>query len=133
MKVTPVHYRSGSDVLRSLIQNETDFGFISVHRHALRPGRQGAPPRGGVGRARPALPQVPPAAAAAAGVEATTWHGIVGPAGLPAEIVSAPTGSSTPPFPGPRCARRSRRSSSATWWAARPRAFAAFIRKEAGR
>ncbi|MBD0273237.1 MAG: tripartite tricarboxylate transporter substrate binding protein, partial [Acetobacteraceae bacterium] len=90
IEATPVHYRSGSDVPRSLLQGETDFGFISLST-AMPFVREGKVRPLAVASASPvpALPQVPPATATVPGVEAATWHGIVGPAGLPADIVSA--------------------------------------------
>jgi len=87
--MTPVSYRSGAEVLRSLMQQECDVAFptVSTALPFIREGRVkaiavGAGPVG-------ALPGVPPIAANIAGFQATVWHGIVGPAGLPREITEA--------------------------------------------
>ena len=58
IQMTPVPYRSGAEVMRSLIQGETDSSFPTVA--SLFPG-----------------------------FEANVWHGIVGPAGLPADIIAS--------------------------------------------
>lgn len=89
VRFTPVHYRSGSDVLRSLVQKETDFAVISVST-ALPFIRENSVRPLGVGDAAPvaALPGVPPIASVLPGFQATTWHGIAGPAGMAPELVA---------------------------------------------
>lgn len=90
VRFVAVHYRSGADVMRSLIQGECEFTLPSVSTSMpfIREGRVRAI---AVGAAQPiaALPGVPTIASTLPGVESTTWHGIVGPAGLPPEIVAA--------------------------------------------
>lgn len=83
VKFTAVHYRSGSDVLRSLLAGETEFTFPSVST-ALPFIREGKARALAIGtpRAVPALPDVPAVAATYPGFEAMTWHGISGPAGM---------------------------------------------------
>ncbi|MBR0660673.1 Bug family tripartite tricarboxylate transporter substrate binding protein [Neoroseomonas oryzicola] len=83
VRFTAVHYRSGADVLRSLLAGETDFTFPSVST-ALPFIREGKARAIAIGTPRPvpALPGVPAVAATYAGFEAMTWHGIVGPAGM---------------------------------------------------
>ena len=88
VKFSAVHYRSGADVLRSLLAGETDFTFPSVSTALpfLRDGRA-RPIAIGTPRPVPALPGVPAVAAKFPGFEAMTWHGIVGPAGMQPALV----------------------------------------------
>lgn len=88
VRFTAVHYRSGADVLRSLLAGETVFTFPSVST-ALPFIREGKarPIAIGTPRPVPALPGVPAVAARFPGFEAMTWHGIVGPAGMEAGLV----------------------------------------------
>lgn len=83
VKFTAVHYRSGADVLRSLLAGETEFTFPSVST-ALPFIRDGKARAIAIGSPRPvpALPGVPAVSAKFEGFEAMTWHGIVGPAGM---------------------------------------------------
>lgn len=83
VKFTAVHYRSGADVLRSVIANETEFSFPSVstalpfiREEKVRAIAIGTP------RPVPALPGVPAVSARYPGFEAMTWHGVSGPAGM---------------------------------------------------
>jgi tripartite-type tricarboxylate transporter receptor subunit TctC len=88
VKFTAVHYRSGSDVLRSLLAGETEFTFPSVST-ALPFIREGKARALAIGTPRPvpALPDVPAVAATYPGFEAKTWHGIEGPAGMDPALV----------------------------------------------
>lgn len=80
---TAVHYRSGADVLRSVLAGETEFTFPSVST-ALPFIRDGKARAIAIGSPRPvpALPGIPAVSAKFEGFEAMTWHGIVGPAGM---------------------------------------------------
>jgi len=88
VKFTGVHYRSGADVMRSLIAGETDFTFPSVST-ALPFIREGKarPIAIGTPRPVPVLPGVPAVAALFPGFETMIWHGIVGPAGMEPGLV----------------------------------------------
>jgi tripartite-type tricarboxylate transporter receptor subunit TctC len=88
VKFTAVHYRSGADVLRSLLAGETDFTFPSVST-ALPFINDGKARPIAIGTPRPVavLPGVPAVSAQFPGFEAMTWHGIVGPAGMAAGLV----------------------------------------------
>lgn len=88
VRFTAVHYRSGADVLRSLLAGETDFTFPSVST-ALPFINDGKARPIAIGTPRPvaALPGIPAVAAQFAGFEAMTWHGIVGPAGMETGLV----------------------------------------------
>lgn len=87
VKFTAVHYRSGADVLRSLLAGETEFTFPSVSTALpfIRDGKA-RPIAIGTPRPVPALPGVPAVAAQFPGFEAMTWHGICGPAGMEAGL-----------------------------------------------
>lgn len=89
VKFTAVHYRSGADVLRSVIANETEFSFPSVST-ALPFVREEKVRAIAIGTPRPvpALPGVPAVAARYEGFEAMTWHGICGPAGMDAALAA---------------------------------------------
>ncbi|WP_187829957.1 Bug family tripartite tricarboxylate transporter substrate binding protein [Siccirubricoccus phaeus] len=89
-RMTPVPYRSGAEALRSLLANETGSAIITVsttlpqiREGKLRAIAVAAPRRVAL------LPDVPTIAETVPGFQASVWHGIVGPAGLPAEIVQA--------------------------------------------
>jgi tripartite-type tricarboxylate transporter receptor subunit TctC len=88
--MTPVPYRSGAEVARSLIAAETQSSFITVST-SLPFIREGKLKALAVASKAPVaqLPGVPPLAQTLPGFEATVWHGILGPAGLPPEIVAA--------------------------------------------
>jgi len=134
MNVTPVHYRSGSDVVRSLFQEEADFGIISVSTAMpfIREGRVRPIAVASVAPV-PALPDLPPIAATIPGFEATTWHGIVGPAGLPAEIVAAANRIFNEAIARPEVRATVEGVQFGEVVGGTPEAFAAFIRKEAER
>jgi len=88
VKFTAVHYRSGADVLRSVIAGETEFSFPSVS--TARPFIREEKVRAiaiGTSPPVPALPGIPAVAARFPGFEAMTWHGISGPAGMDAALV----------------------------------------------
>ena len=88
LTMTPVPYRSGAEVLRSILSNETQSTILTVST-GLPMIREGKLRPLAVLSAEPValLPGVPPLAATLPGVTATVWNGIVGPAGLPPEVV----------------------------------------------
>lgn len=90
IRMTPVPYRSGAEVLRSVIQGETETAFptVSTALPFIRDNRVKAIAVGSAGPV-PLLPGVAPVASLYPGFEANVWHGIVAPAGLPAEITAA--------------------------------------------
>lgn len=90
LKMTPVPYRSGAEVLRSLLANETQSSIITVST-SLPQIREGKLKPLAVCATEPValLPGVPTLAATLPGFQASVWHGIVGPAGMPAEVVAA--------------------------------------------
>jgi len=131
VRFTAVHYRSGADVMRSLIQGETEFSMPSVstslpfiREGKVRPIAVGAP------RAVAALPGTPPVGATLPGFEATTWHGIVGPAGLPQEIISTANRIFNAIITSPEVRETVQRVQAAEVVGGTPDAFATFIRQE---
>ncbi len=90
IRMTPVPYRSGAEVVRSLLAKETGSAFITVST-SLPFIREGKIRALAVGSKAPvaALPDVPPLAATLPDFEAVVWHGIVAPAGLPPEITAS--------------------------------------------
>jgi tripartite-type tricarboxylate transporter receptor subunit TctC len=89
-RMTPVVYRSGAEVVRSLLAEETQSSVITVSTSLpfLREGKLRALAVCGRERVR-AIPEVPTLAETLPGFEAQVWHGIVAPAGLPEPIVTA--------------------------------------------
>ncbi|MBK1662761.1 hypothetical protein CKO45_31815 [Paracraurococcus ruber] len=90
LKMTPVPYRSGAEVARSILAAETESTFMTVST-SLPFIREGKAKALAVSSKAPVpqLPNVPPMATVLPGFEALVWHGIVGPAGLPPEITAA--------------------------------------------
>lgn len=89
-RMTPVVYRSGAEVVRSLVASETQASIITVSTSLpfVREGKLRAlavcsPERVAL------LPEVPTVAATLPGFTASVWHGIVGPAGMPPDLVAA--------------------------------------------
>ncbi len=129
-----VQYRSGSEVLRSLVQGETDWAIISVS--SALPFIQEKKVRAlAVADAAPigALPGLPPIAAAVPGFQATTWHGIVGPAGMPAELVSRINAVFSAIIARPEVREVLVRTQGAEFVGGSPEAFGRFIHGEAER
>lgn len=90
LRMTPVPYRSGAEVLRSLLANETQSAIITVST-SLPQIREGRLKALAVLSTAPValLPGVRMLGEALPGFQATVWHGIVGPAGLPPDMVTA--------------------------------------------
>ncbi|MDO9711566.1 Bug family tripartite tricarboxylate transporter substrate binding protein [Paracraurococcus lichenis] len=90
LRMTPVPYRSGAEVARSLLSAETESTFMTVST-SLPFIREGKVKALAVSSKAPVpqLPGVPPVAAVLPGFEAMVWHGILGPAGMPEEVTAA--------------------------------------------
>jgi tripartite-type tricarboxylate transporter receptor subunit TctC len=78
-----VIYRSGAEMLTSLLKNEADTAMISVSTSIgqVREGKVRALAVGSL-QPMPQLPDTPPAAQTVPGIEFGVWHGIAGPAGM---------------------------------------------------
>ncbi|HYZ33660.1 MAG TPA: tripartite tricarboxylate transporter substrate-binding protein [Crenalkalicoccus sp.] len=90
IRMTAVPYRSGAEVARSLLANETQSSIITVSTSLpfIREGKLRALAVTGAQKV-PALPELPLLSDTLPGFRAAGWHGVVGPAGLPPEIVAA--------------------------------------------
>src|SRR4029079_13460336 len=84
-----VIYRSGAEMLTSVIRGDTDTAIITVST-ALGQIREGniRALAGASKQPMSQLPRVPPAAQAIPGFDVTVWHGIVGPAGMDPALVA---------------------------------------------
>lgn len=129
-----VHYRSGADVMRSTIAGETDFTFPSVSTSLpfIREDKVRAIAVS-TANAVAALPGIPPVGATYAGFSSATWHGVVGPAGLPPEIVLAANRALRAIITTPSIKEQTERVQAAEILAGTPEEFASFIRAEAAK
>src|SRR5262245_36202982 len=84
-----VIYRSGAEMLTSLLRNDADTAIITVST-ALGQIKEGKirALAGAATRPMPQLPDTPPAAQTIPGFDVTVWHGIVGPAGMDPALVT---------------------------------------------
>ena len=84
-----VVYRSGAEMLTSLLRNDADTAIITVST-ALGQIREGKirALAGASMRPMPQLPDTPPAGQTISGFDVTVWHGIVGPAGMDPALVT---------------------------------------------
>jgi tripartite-type tricarboxylate transporter receptor subunit TctC len=89
LTMTPIAYRSGAEVVRSLVANDTKSSIITVSTSMplLRDGRLKALAVCSAERV-PALPDVPTLSESLSDFEASVWHGIVGPAGMAPDMVA---------------------------------------------
>jgi tripartite-type tricarboxylate transporter receptor subunit TctC len=131
LKMTPVPYRSGAEVLRSLLANETRSAIITVST-SLPQIREGKLKAIAICSKAPVphLPGVKPLAETLPGFEATVWHGIVGPAGLPPEIVAAANRVFNVVMQQPDVRRAVEQNQAGEVIGGTPEQFAAFIRSE---
>ncbi|MGG5822480.1 Bug family tripartite tricarboxylate transporter substrate binding protein [Falsiroseomonas sp. HW251] len=129
-----VQYRSGAEVLRALVAKETDWAIISVST-ALPFIQEGKVKALGVANREPidALPGVPPIAATLPGFEATTWHGIAGPAGMDPALVLRINEVFNAVLARPEVRETLVRTQGAEFVGGSPEAFATFVRSEAER
>jgi tripartite-type tricarboxylate transporter receptor subunit TctC len=84
-----VQYRSGAEMLTSLLRNEADTAVITVSTALgqIREGKLRA--LAGVSERRmPQLPDTPSVGKTLPGFDVNVWHGIVGPAGMDPALVA---------------------------------------------
>ena len=89
LRMTAVPYRSGAEMLRSIVAAEGQSGILTVSTSLpmIRDGRVKA--LAVLSPARiPALPDVPPLADTLPGFVASVWHGIVAPAGMAPDLAT---------------------------------------------
>ncbi|MET0531854.1 MAG: tripartite tricarboxylate transporter substrate-binding protein [Microvirga sp.] len=84
-----VVYRSGAEMLTSLLRNDADTAIITVST-SLGQIREGKiRPLAGISkRPMPQLPDTPPVAQTVPGFDVSVWHGIVAPAGMDPALVT---------------------------------------------
>ena len=82
-----VPYRSGSEIVTSVMRNETQLGFPSLSsalpmlkEGAIRPIAMGNP------SGSPALPGVPPVSDTLPGFDIAVWYGVAAPAGMAPDL-----------------------------------------------
>ncbi|MBY0329757.1 MAG: tripartite tricarboxylate transporter substrate binding protein [Acetobacteraceae bacterium] len=131
LRMTPIPYRSGAEVLRSLLANETQSAIITVST-SLPQIREGKLRALAVLSTGPValLPGVPTLAETLPGFQATVWHGIVGPAGLPPEIVAAANRVFNAVAAQPEVRRSVEQTQAGVVVGGTPAEFAAFIRAD---
>lgn len=131
LKMTPVPYRSGAEVLRSLLAAETQSAIITVST-SLAQIREGKVRALAVLGTEPValLPGVPTLAETLPGFEATVWHGIVGPAGMPPEMVAQANRVFNAVARQPEVVRSVEQTQAGAVVGGTPAQFAAFIKAE---
>lgn len=84
-----IPYNGGNPAQLALLSGQVDFNFDNLATAApnIRGGKLKALAVTTLGRA-PALPDVPPVADALKGFSIDTWWGLVGPAGMPRELIN---------------------------------------------
>ena len=87
--VVNVIYRSGAEMLTSLLRNDADTAIITVSTSLgqIKEGKIRAL-AGAAARPMRQLPDTPPVAQTIPGFDVTVWHGIVGPAGMDPALAS---------------------------------------------
>ena len=128
---TNVIYKSGAEMLLALIRGDADTAIITVSTSLgqVRDGKVRAL-AGTSARPMSQLPDVPPAAKALPGFEVTVWHGIVGPAGMDAALVSRINGVFNQVLQDPAVNKAITVSQEADIIGGTPQQFDAFIKSE---
>lgn len=134
LKMTPVPYRSGAEVARSILAAETLSTFMTVST-ALPFIREGKVKALAVSSKGPValLPGVPPLANTLPGFEALVWNGILGPAGMDPAVVAAANRSFNAVMADPAVAASVRDRQAANVVGGTPEQFGAFIQAEIAR
>ena len=134
LKMTPIPYRSGAEVARSMLSAETLSTFMTVST-ALPFIREGKVKALAVSSKGPValLPGVPPLADTLPGFEATVWNGILGPAGMEPAVVAAANRVCNAIMAEPAVAASVRDRQAADVVGGTPDQFSAFIQAEIAR
>jgi tripartite-type tricarboxylate transporter receptor subunit TctC len=126
-----VVYRSGAEMLTSLLRGDADTAIITVSTSLgqVREGKIRA--LAGVS-ARPMrqLPDVPPAAQTIPGFDVSVWHGIVGPAGMDPALVTRINGIFNQVLQLPQVRNAISEAQAAEIVGGTPQQFDAFIKGE---
>ena len=126
-----VVYRSGAEMLTSLLRNEADTAIITVSTSLgqMREGKIRA--LAGISqRPMPQLPDTPPVAQTIPGFDVTVWHGIVGPAGMDPALVTRINGIFNQVLELPTVRKAITEAQAAEIVGGTPQQFDAFIKSE---
>jgi tripartite-type tricarboxylate transporter receptor subunit TctC len=126
-----VVYRSGSEMLTSLLKNESDTAIITLST-ALGQIREGKVRAlaGVSNRPMPQLPETPAIAATIPGFDVAVWHGIAGPAGMDPALVTRINGVFNQALQVPTVRSAIAQSQAADIIGGTPQQFDAFIKSE---
>ena len=126
-----VVYRSGAEMLTSLLRGDADTAIITVSTSLgqVREGKIRAL-AGASMRPMRQLPDVPPAARTIPGFDVTVWHGIVGPAGMDPALVARINGIFNQVLQVPAVRTAITEAQAAEIVGGTPQQFDAFIRSE---
>jgi tripartite-type tricarboxylate transporter receptor subunit TctC len=134
MRMLHVVYRSGADMVAAVAKGEVDVTVTSLSSSApflqsggVRPIAVSTPAQ------LAAMPGVPTMAEAVPGATASLWYGLVGPAGMPAEIVARANAAFNAILALPEVGEALRRQQGAEVVGGTPERFAAHLRGEVGR
>jgi len=126
-----VIYRSGAEMILALLRGDADTAIITVSTSLgqIRDGKVRA--LAGISR-RPMsqLPGVPPAARTIPGFDVSVWHGVLGPAGMDAALVSRINGVFNQVLQVPSVRDAITVSQAAEIVGGTPQQFDAFIKSE---
>jgi tripartite-type tricarboxylate transporter receptor subunit TctC len=126
-----VVYRSGSEMLTSLLKNEADTAIITVST-ALGQIREGKV-RALAGiqmQPMPQLPDTPPVGRTVDGFDVKVWHGVVGPAGMDPALTARINGIFNQVLQAPSVRKAISDSQAADIIGGTPQQFDAFIKSE---
>jgi tripartite-type tricarboxylate transporter receptor subunit TctC len=126
-----VQYRSGSEMLTSLLRDEADTAVITVST-ALGQIREGKVRAlaGLSSRPMKQLPQVPPVSNTIPGFDVAVWHGIAAPAGMDSALTSRINGIFNQVLQLPQVRAAISESQAADIIGGTPEQFDAFIKSE---
>lgn len=126
-----VVYRSGAEMLTSLLRGDADTAIITVSTSLgqVREGKIRAL-AGAAMRPMRQLPEVPPAGQTIPGFDVSVWHGIVGPAGMDPALVRRVNAVFNQVLQAPAVRAAISDGQSADIIAGTPQQFEAFIKGE---
>lgn len=126
-----VVYRSGAEMLTSLLRGDADTAIITVSTSLgqVREGKIRAL-AGAASRPMRQLPDVPPAGQTIPGFDVSVWHGIVGPAGMDPALVARVNAVFNQVLQAPAVRAAISDGQSADIIAGTPQQFDAFIKGE---
>ena len=129
-----VVYRSGSEMLTSLLKDEADTAIITLSTALgqIREGKIRA--LAGVSmRPMPQLPETPPVGKTIPGFDVSVWHGIAAPAGMDPALVTRINGIFNQVLQVPAVRTAITQSQAADIIGGSPQQFDAFIKSELNR